>query len=62
MMQDNHHKGFFDLFFFSVGWMSDGMTDMNGGSPAVWRVASAVTPHNQGNYNKWKVGKQIKGF
>ena len=37
--------------------MSDGMTDMNGGSPAVWREASAVTPPNQGNYNKWKEGR-----
>ena len=28
---NNQDKRFFDLFFFLVGWMSDGMTVMNGG-------------------------------
>ena len=35
-IKNNNHKGFFDLFFFPVGWMSDGMTDMNGG----WQPSS----------------------
>ena len=28
---NNQHKRFSDLFFSLVGWMSDGMTVMNGG-------------------------------
>ena len=31
LYNNNQDKRFFDLFFFLVGWMSDGMTDMNGG-------------------------------
>ena len=31
LYNNNQDKRFFDLFFFLVGWMSDGMTVMNGG-------------------------------
>lgn len=42
LYNNNQDKRFFDLFFFLVGWMSDGMTVMNGGEdteaglPRIW--------------------------